>query len=307
MPRSRLAISIAASAASAPLLFFGPDRASAWSLSSVVSTPKAMGTPVSSCTCIRPEAACIATTSKWNVSPRITQPRQMIASWPPFSARASAVTGSSSEPGTQKTSGSLTPCTSRAARAPRNSLFDTSSLKRATTTAMVRAPPLRSGLAPFSPTALEKMSKLVFLGLQVALVVRIGFDADRDALDDLQTESFESVNLLGVVCQQPDLSNAEVVDDLAADAIVPFVCRVTQRLVRLDSIETRVLEVVGVQLVEQSDTATFLVADVKDHAGPVGGNRLHRGLKLRAAVAAQAAENVAGEALGMRSQENGLC
>src|ERR1700694_4198053 len=225
----------------------------------------------------------------------------MIASWPPFSARASAVTGSSSEHRTQKTSESLTPCTSRAARAPRNSLFDTSSLKRATTTAMVRSSPLRSGLAPFSPTALEKMSKLVFLGLQVALVVRIGFDADRDALDDLQTESFESVNLLGVVRQQPDLSNAEVVDDLAADAVVAFVCRVAQSLIRLDGIEARVLEVVGVQLVEQPDTATLLVADVQDHAGAVGGDRFHRGMELCAAVAAQAAENVAGEALRVRS------
>src|SRR5439155_548341 len=50
-----------------------------------------------------------ATTSNWKVSPRMTQPRQTIASCPPFSARARAVTGSSSGPGTQKTSGSRTP------------------------------------------------------------------------------------------------------------------------------------------------------------------------------------------------------
>src|SRR6266851_10097938 len=237
----------------------------------------------------------------------MTQPRQTIASWPPFSASASAATGSSSEPGTQKTSGSLTPCSSSAASAPRRSLFDTSSLNRATTTAMVRLSPLRSGLAPFSPTALQKVSELVFLGLQVALVVGIGFDADRDALDDLQTESFESVDLLGVVRQQPDLPHAEVVDDLAADAVVPFVWRVAEGLVRLDGIEARVLEVVGVKLVEQADATTFLVAYVEDHAGTVGGDHFHGGVQLRAAVASEAAEDVAGEAFRVGAEENRLC
>src|ERR1700694_4141073 len=293
MPRSRLAISIAASAASAPLLFFGPDRASAWSLSSVVSTPKAMGTPVSSCTCIRPEAACIATTSKWNVSPRITQPRQTIASWPPFSARARAVTGSSSEPGTQKTSGSVTPCSSRAASAPLRSLFETSSLKRATTTAMVRSPPFRSGLAPFSPTGLEKVSELVFLGLQVSLVVGIGRDLDRDTLNDFEAESFESVDLLRVVGEQPDLAHAEVVKNLASDPVIAFVRGMTERFISLDRVEAGVLEVVRMQLVEEADTAALLVADVEDYARAVGGDGFHRRVQLRAAVASQASEDIA--------------
>src|SRR5258708_25469926 len=164
------------------------------------------------------------------------QARHGIAAWPPFSGSASAATGSSSDPGTQKTSGSLTPCSSSAVSAPRRSLFDTSSLKRATTTAMVRLSPLRSGLAPFSPTALQKVSELVFLGLQVALVVGIGFDADRDALDDLQTESFESVDLLGVVRQKPYLSHAAIVDDLSDESHVQFVWRVAEGLVRLDGI-----------------------------------------------------------------------
>ena len=55
---------MAASAASAPLLFFGPDRASACSLSSVVNTPKVTGTPVFPTT-DQQTAAGTYVSSKW--------------------------------------------------------------------------------------------------------------------------------------------------------------------------------------------------------------------------------------------------
>src|SRR5688572_28067584 len=67
-----LAISTATRAASAP---FTDARAVAWASFSVVSTPFATGIPVSSCTSRMPRALSVATTSKWKVSPRTTQPR----------------------------------------------------------------------------------------------------------------------------------------------------------------------------------------------------------------------------------------
>src|SRR5258708_23939423 len=67
------------------------------------------------------------------------------------------------------------------------------------------------------------------------------------------------------------------------------------------------LEVVGVKLVEQADATTFRVADVEDHAGAVGGDRFHGGVQLRAAVASEAAEDVAGEAFRVGAEENRLC
>ncbi len=70
-----------------------------------------------------------------------------------------------------------------------------------------------------------------------------------------------------------------------------------ERLVRLDCVKSAILQVICVQLVEQPDSSTFLVADVQDDAHPIGGDHLHGRVQLRAAIAAQAAEDVAGQAL----------
>ena len=70
----------AASAASDPALPLSPpERASACSRVSVVSTPNAHGTPVYRPTALRPVAAALQMWSKWAVSPRMTTPRAMIA------------------------------------------------------------------------------------------------------------------------------------------------------------------------------------------------------------------------------------
>src|SRR5712692_5530774 len=128
----------------------------------------------------------------------MTHPRHTMASWFPLSAKVRAVTGNSSEPGTQYTSGSWTPCSSRATRAPWSRRFETSWLKRETTTATCRSSPRRSGFSPLSPT-LEEVTELVFLSLQVALVVRVGPNANRHPLHDFQAEPLQPVDLLGVV------------------------------------------------------------------------------------------------------------
>src|ERR1700730_16202958 len=232
-----------------------------------------------------------------------------MASWLPLSACANAVTGSPKEPGTHNTSGSWTPCSSNAPSAPRSRRFVTSSLKRDTTTAMRRSLPVRSGLAPFSPTAhtnLEKVTELVFLGLQVTRVVGVCRDADRHALDDLKTETLQSIELFRIVREQLDLANAKVIKNLASYAVVALVGRVAEGLVGLDSIQPAILQVVGVQLIQQPDATAFLVADVQDDANTVRGDHLHRRVQLGSAIAAKAAEDVPREALGMCTQQRRL-
>src|SRR6185436_12817526 len=89
--RYSAAISIAAAAASRPLLSGpGPDRAAACASSSVVSTPKAIGMPVSPAAAVMPCATAEAMWSKCGVSPRMMQPRQTMASKRPFSAATRA-------------------------------------------------------------------------------------------------------------------------------------------------------------------------------------------------------------------------
>src|SRR5579864_2464578 len=100
-----------------------------------------------------------------------------------------------------------------------------SSLNRETTTAMLNSVPSSSGVAPFSPTsrASEQVTQLVFLGFQVTRVVRVRRDLDRHAFDHLEAKTFQPVDLLGIVGQESNLAHAQVVQDLAADAVVTLV------------------------------------------------------------------------------------
>ena len=136
--RNNNAISTAAEAASNPL-FSRPSiaRSSACSHVSVVSTPNAIGTPVS------PAACCMACATesemywKCGVAPRITHPKQTIASNRPVSAAALAACGNSNAPGTSNSSTPLsaTRASASAARAPVANFAVMSSLNRATTMA----------------------------------------------------------------------------------------------------------------------------------------------------------------------------
>ena len=65
-----------------------------------------------------------------------------------------------------------------------------------------------------------------------------------------------------------------------------------------------VLQRVGLELVAQADAAALVAADVDDDARALGGDQLERALELLAAVAAAAAEDVAGEALGVDAHEH---
>ena len=141
--RNSDAISTAARATSAPLLASpGRARSRACSSVSVVSTPKATGTPESSATRERPCDTASAMYSKCMVSPLMRQPRHTTASKRPDSARRWAVTGSSKAPGHAHDGTGVRghAAASSADSAPASSPSVTSALNRETTTANRLAP-----------------------------------------------------------------------------------------------------------------------------------------------------------------------
>ena len=83
------------------------------------------------------------------------------------------------------------------------------------------------------------MAQFVALGRQVVGVVLVHRRQDRHLVDHLQVETAvdEGVGLLGVVGQQPDLRQAQVLEDLDADAVVAAVGLVAQRQVGLDRVQ----------------------------------------------------------------------
>src|SRR5262249_27574864 len=69
--------------------------------------------------------------------------------------------------------------------------------------------------------SLEEVTELLLLRRQVPPAVARRRDLQRHPLYDLEAEALEADQLARVFGQQPHPSNAEIVEDLAADSIVP--------------------------------------------------------------------------------------
>src|SRR3712207_3330043 len=166
-------------------------------------------------------------------------------------------------------------------------------------------------LAPSTPREVpmldlvEDVVELLALGLEVAVVVAVGLHLKRHALGDLEPEAPEAHHLRQVVGQEPDALEAEVLEDLGPDAVVPEVGGEAELLVGLDGVHALVLEVVGLHLVEEPDAAALLL-HVDDDPLALAGQKLHGRLELLAAVAAQRVERVAGEAGGVHAHQHVL-
>src|SRR5260221_6584972 len=152
----------------------------------------------------------------------------------------------------------------------------------------------------------DGMAQLLALRLQVAAVLGVRTDLDRHLLDYRQTESVKAHQLLRIVRENADRGQAEVGEDLIADAVVARVGGKPELEVRLDRVHPRLLQLVGAQLVEKADPATLLRHIEKD-AAPLRLDLRERLLELLAAVAAQRVEHIAGEALGVDAHEDVLC
>ena len=90
-------------------------------------------------------------------------------------------------------------------------------------------------LRPFSISILQHMPHFHLLGLQVEGVVGIGFDLDRHALSDLQTEFLELIDLVRVVGQDPHGLDAQFAQDLCADKILALIARKAQSQIGFQS------------------------------------------------------------------------
>ena len=84
-----------------------------------------------------------------------------------------------------------------------------------------------------------------------------------------------------------------------------FVGVEAELFVGLEGVEALVLQGVGAQLVDQSDAAAFL-GEIKDDAGAHRANMAHRAAQLIAAIAPQAADQIAGETLRMQPHHHRL-
>src|SRR5262245_3656582 len=132
----------------------------------------------------------------------------------------------------------------------------------------------------------ERVPELLALRLEVLAVVGVRLDLDRLLRDGGETEPADAGDLPRVVREHADGREPEVGQDLRADPVLAGVRLEPELEVRLDRVETLLLELVGAQLVQQADPASLL-RQIQEDAEPFRLDPGERPPELLAAVAAE--------------------
>src|SRR5678816_4882432 len=86
--------------------------------------------------------------------------------------------------------------------------------------------------------ALEQVPELRLFCLEIFFVVRIGFGPDRHLLDHFQTVALEPDNFFRVICEEPELSHAQIEKNLCAEPVIAQVSCVSEFRVGLYGVES---------------------------------------------------------------------
>ena len=88
----------------------------------------------------------------------------------------------------------------------------------------------------------------------------LGVAFNRDAFDDRQTISFNPDDLSRVIRHETDPSESQADQDLRTDTIVAQVRFKTQLEIGLDGIAALILELIGLDFIQQPDAPPLLAA-----------------------------------------------
>ena len=152
---------------------------------------------------------------------------------------------------------------------------------------------------------LDEVSQFGFFGLKVFFVVGVGLGVDGNLFNDFKAVAVKPDDFFGVVGEESNFLEAEVGEDLGADAVFAEVGGVAEFEVGVDGVITLFLEFVGADFGGEADAAAFL-AHVKEDAFAGGGDSFHGLAQLAAAVATQGTEGVAGKAFAVDADKGGL-
>src|ERR687894_752721 len=239
----------------------------------------------------------------------MTAPMQITASTTPETASARAPNGISNDPGTgtSTTSSAATPRVFSPRATPSASRSTIGAFQRARTTPTRRPAPSSPSGVPARAVPSATHASRVALDATTAsehIVEALEQVAHPLALGDPEAEPLEAAALRRVVGERPHCGDAEVDQDLGADAVLAAVDRHAERDVGVDGVVALLLQGVGLELVADADAAALVAPQVDDDAEALLGDAPHRLGELGPAVAAQRAEHVAGQALAVHPHEN---
>ncbi len=118
------------------------------------------------------------------------------------------------------------------------------------------------------------MSHFILFGLQVGQIVFIrGYDK-RNILNHSNSVSFKSCTFYGIVSDKPDFPQAQFMHDACTHTIIPFIFFESQIEVCFHGIPALVLQLIGLDFIEYSNAAAFLV-HIYDHSPALFFNHPH--------------------------------
>src|SRR5438477_5404665 len=144
----------------------------------------------------------------------------------------------------------------------------------------------------------DEVSRPRGLGPQVEGVELVGRHHVGDAARDADAVLLELRNLVGIVGHQPHRADLEAGEHVRRDRVIALVVAEAEREIGVHGVEALVLQRVGADLVDQADPAALL-AEIEEQAARHRGQPAQGRLELVAAIAAQGARHVAGQALGV--------
>jgi len=114
--------------------------------------------------------------------------------------------------------------------------------------------------------------------------------------------ALELLDLVRIVGEQPDRFDSERLQRRRRKIVVAGIRRESESPIRLDRIESFILQLVCFQFIDQTDAAAFL-RQIENNSGRLLGNLPQRIFELRAAVAALGCKYVSRETLRVHSHE----
>jgi hypothetical protein len=120
---------------------------------------------------------------------------------------------------------------------------------------------------PLAASTLEEVAELGLLCRKVSFVVRIGCRANGKLFNDFKIVTFEPNDLAWIVCEQADLADTQINEDLRSKAVVAEIYGESQLFVGLNGIKPLFLEFVGMDLGREPNASAFL-AHINKNACP---------------------------------------
>ena len=142
------------------------------------------------------------------------------------------------------------------------------------------------------------MPHTLLLGPQVKQIVFRRAHLDRHTLFDGHAKLRKLVYFIRIVGEQAHALYSKIPQDLCTDVIFPLIPGKTKCQISLQGIHALFLQFIGLQLVDQTDAASFL-PHVKENTTSFFFNLGHGCRKLLATVTAQGTKRIAGQTFRM--------